>query len=161
MKTLLVPLDFSPASSRVVDVACNLATLMKARIEFLNVYQPSPALSGEYMMYAPEAHVAAEQYARKFADKELKQMVRRAEARGLAARGFFRLGFPVDEILAQAKKAAFIVIGSHGHTALYDMVVGGTTHRVLRGAQCPVVVVPITPGKKGRKARQGRATVRG
>lgn len=153
MKTLLVPLDFSPATDRVVDAACNLAALTKARIEFLNVYQPPQVMSGEYMMYAPEAHVAAAQYARKFADEHLKQAVRRAEARGLSARGFFRLGFPVEEILAQAKKAAFIVIGSHGHTALYDMVVGGTTHRVLRGAQCPVVVVPIVPGKKGRKAR--------
>lgn len=153
MKTLLVPLDFSPASSRVVDAACNLASLMKARIVFLNVYQPPQVMSGEYMMYAPEAHVAATQYARKFADTHLKQVVRRAEARGLSARGLFRLGFPVEEILAEAKKAALIVIGSHGHTAFYDLVVGGTTHRVLRGAKCPVVVVPIIPEKKKRKAR--------
>jgi nucleotide-binding universal stress UspA family protein len=33
-------------------------------------------------------------------------------------------------------------MGSHGHTALYDLIAGSTTTRVLKGAPCPVVVVP-------------------
>ena len=50
-------------------------------------------------------------------------------------------------ILAQAKieDADYIVMGSHGHTALYDLLVGSTTHGVLMRAGCPVV---ITPGPK-------------
>jgi nucleotide-binding universal stress UspA family protein len=37
-------------------------------------------------------------------------------------------------------------MGSHGHTAFYDLLVGSTTHGVLMRANCPVVIVP--PEKK-------------
>ena len=54
-------------------------------------------------------------------------------------------GHPVSSILAKAAatKAAYIVLGSHGHGAVYDLIVGSTTHGVLRRARCPVLVVPI------------------
>ena len=53
-------------------------------------------------------------------------------------------GAPVPLILEQAKALAadYIVMGSHGHTAFYDLLVGTTTHGVLKKAPCPVLVVP-------------------
>ena len=56
-------------------------------------------------------------------------------------------GPPIRLIVEQAKDlgAHYIVMGSHGHTALYDLLVGSTTHGVLMRAGCPVV---ITPGPK-------------
>jgi nucleotide-binding universal stress UspA family protein len=57
----------------------------------------------------------------------------------------------VRTILDQAARvsADYVVMGSHGHTALYDLLVGSTTHGVLLRAPCPVV---ITPGPKAAKA---------
>jgi nucleotide-binding universal stress UspA family protein len=46
------------------------------------------------------------------------------------------------------------VMGSHGHTALYDLLVGSTTHGVLMRAQCPVVIVPSAKQKKPAKTKQ-------
>jgi nucleotide-binding universal stress UspA family protein len=43
---------------------------------------------------------------------------------------------------AQKRRAAYIVIGSHGHSAFYDLVVGSTASLVLKRAACPVLVVP-------------------
>ena len=59
-------------------------------------------------------------------------------------------GPPVRSILDHAKQvgADYLVMGSHGHTALYDLLVGSTTHGVLLRASCPVV---ITPGPKTAK----------
>ena len=59
-------------------------------------------------------------------------------------------GPPIRLIVEQAKElgASYIVMGSHGHTALYDLLVGSTTHGVLMRASCPVV---ITPGPKAAK----------
>jgi len=34
------------------------------------------------------------------------------------------------------------VLGSHGHTAFYDLLVGSTTHGILLRAKCPVLIVP-------------------
>ena len=47
-------------------------------------------------------------------------------------------------IVEQAKKFAadYIVMGSHGHTAFYDLVIGSTTQYVVQKAHCPVVIVP-------------------
>jgi nucleotide-binding universal stress UspA family protein len=60
-------------------------------------------------------------------------------------------GAPVLNILEQAAKrrAAYIVMGSHGHSALYDLLAGSTTTGVLRRSPCPVLVVP--PPKKKKK----------
>jgi nucleotide-binding universal stress UspA family protein len=53
-------------------------------------------------------------------------------------------GAPVARILDQAEQRAadYIVLGSHGHTAVYDLLVGSTAHGVLKKATCPVIIVP-------------------
>ena len=50
----------------------------------------------------------------------------------------------VEKILHEAgeQQADLIVIGSHGHGAFYDLLVGSVTHGVIKDARCPVVVVP-------------------
>jgi len=55
-----------------------------------------------------------------------------------------RTGAPAPLILEQAEKenADYIVMGSHGPTAFYDLLVGSTTHQVLRKSPCPVMIVP-------------------
>jgi nucleotide-binding universal stress UspA family protein len=64
-----------------------------------------------------------------------------------------RFGGPVAHILGEAAglKAAYVVIGSHGHNAFYDLLVGSTTHSVLLKAPCPVVVIHAAKKKAGRK----------
>jgi nucleotide-binding universal stress UspA family protein len=50
----------------------------------------------------------------------------------------------VDKVLDQAGEhhADLIVMGSHGHGALYEFLVGSVTSGVLKGAKCPVLVIP-------------------
>ena len=64
-------------------------------------------------------------------------------------------GSPPENVLRAANKvhADYIVLGSHGHGAMHDLLVGSTAHVVLKKSTCPVVLVPITneTGKKGRK----------
>lgn len=59
-------------------------------------------------------------------------------------------GAPIQHIVEQAKKYAadYIVMGSHGHTALYDLLVGSTTHGVLLRSTCPVVIIPPRRGER-------------
>ena len=40
-------------------------------------------------------------------------------------------------------------MGSHGHTALYDLLAGSTATGVIKRAPCPVVIMP--PVKKKKK----------
>jgi nucleotide-binding universal stress UspA family protein len=51
-----------------------------------------------------------------------------------------------QEILEQADQldASTIVIGSHGHSAAMERVIGGAAHRVLNQARRPVLMIPPT-----------------
>jgi nucleotide-binding universal stress UspA family protein len=48
---------------------------------------------------------------------------------------------------AERLRASYIVMGSHGHTAFFDLLVGSNTHGVLRRSSCPVLVVPPAKAK--------------
>jgi nucleotide-binding universal stress UspA family protein len=145
MKTILVPVDLSRATTRVCDAACALTKLIGARIVLFNVVQlPVMLLNDVYALDAgalAETAVAGE----KFAARKLRALGRRCEKRRVRVQTVQRTGEPVTEILARAaaEKAAYLVLGSHGHGAAYDLLVGSTTQGVLRGALCPVLVVPL------------------
>lgn len=63
-------------------------------------------------------------------------------------------GDPAEEILRYAGAHAIdlIVVGTHGRTGLSRLLLGNVADRVLRGARCPVVVVPGTAADAARTA---------
>lgn len=61
-----------------------------------------------------------------------------------------QIGHPVEEILFQVENKNFdmVVMGSHGYGVLADVMMGGTTRRVLRQCNIPVLVVRLPEGKE-------------
>jgi nucleotide-binding universal stress UspA family protein len=57
-------------------------------------------------------------------------------------------GNPVEEILHQAESGDFdlVVMGTHGHKALADVMMGSTARRILRRCKKPVLVVRLPEG---------------
>ncbi len=45
---------------------------------------------------------------------------------------------------AEAQAATHIVLGSHGHAMVFELLVGSFTQAVLRRSRLPVLVVPVT-----------------
>jgi nucleotide-binding universal stress UspA family protein len=152
MKTILVPIDFSPVTNVVLTAATTLARGCNGRITLVHVVQP-PSLVPEYggmLECVVPLMATAEKAAQRLLahwQKKLKGMHR------LAPKTIQLDGSPTSEILGQAEKlkADYIVMGSHGHTAFYDLLIGSTTSGVLRRANCPVVVVPsrAKPASRG------------
>ena len=151
MKTLLVSVDFSPATRAVVETAAGLAQASQAKLILHHSVMP-PIVTAEFGV-GVELMQETLDVLQKGARRQLAHLEDELTARGLNVQTVLSNGLAADNILEQAAKtkADAIVLGSHGHTALYDLIVGGTTHAVLRKAQCPVVVVP--PGVS-RQARQ-------
>ncbi len=147
MKTILVPVDFSRATTRVCDAAHSLARLAGARLILFHVVEPPPFLVNDY--YSFDTGIMAEVVAagEKAAQSKLKSLHRRYAGKHSVIVIRQEHGAPVRTILLTAKslKADFIVIGSHGHGAVFDLLAGSTTNGVLRKARCPVLVVPINP----------------
>eukprot|EP01035_Chromulina_nebulosa_P057760 gene57760-79146_t len=144
MKTILTPIDFSSVSDAVVTEAAALAKAVGGRVILLTIIQP-PVLVAEY---APLMNDLAELTAagEKNAERQLARIEARLNADNIATEAVQLVGAPIANIVDKAEdfKADYIVMGSHGHTALYDLLVGSTTHGVLQRAKCPVVIVPST-----------------
>lgn len=141
MKTILTPIDFSPISAAVVEQAATLAQVLGARVILLTVVEP-PVIATEYaaLMNISELIAAGE----KNAERQLEALATELGRRGIPVKSIQVTGTAVAEIATQAAacEADYIVMGSHGHTAFYDLLVGSTTHGVLNRASCPVVIVP-------------------
>jgi nucleotide-binding universal stress UspA family protein len=147
MKTILAAVDSSSMREAVVAESIALARGGAGRVVLLTIVQP-PVLTSEYAPVVenfPELIAAGE----KAAATLLAGARKSVESGGVPVETVQAAGAPVTHILEQAEKhrADYIVMGSHGHTAFYDLLVGSTTHGVLMRAKCPVVIVP--PKKKG------------
>jgi nucleotide-binding universal stress UspA family protein len=142
MKTILVPIDFSDVSSRVVNTAHELARSFGARLVLLHVSEPEP----DFVGFEPGPVAVRATVARDFRKEhqKLEELSAQASAGGLDVLALQIQGPIVDKVLDEADKqgADLIVLGSHGHGALFEFLVGSVTSGVLRAAKCPVLVVP-------------------
>jgi nucleotide-binding universal stress UspA family protein len=142
MKSILVPVDFSDATAGVVETARQLASAFAARIVLLHVIEPEPDLVGfETIPPAMHMNVPRDYEAERLQLDRLKQVVAQGGAEVTAVQ---QHGSTPTKILEEAtvQDAGWIVMGSHGHGALYELLVGSVTTGVLKGARCPLVVVP-------------------
>src|ERR1035441_2802784 len=136
MKTVLAPIDLSEAAAGVISQAGALAGDVAGRVLLLHVVPP-PAVINEY---APQAE--------------------RLEGTGVDAEIAVLHGAPVATILGEAARANadYIVMGSHGHGALYHFFVGGTAGGVIQKSPCPVVVVPSQKAQPHPSASRPKPT---
>jgi nucleotide-binding universal stress UspA family protein len=158
MKTILTPIDFSDVTDAVVKEAASLAQALNGRVVLLTVVQP-PVVMTEYaalMENIAELTAAGERNA----SLQLEKIEKQLAAAGIPTETCQTAGSPITHIVREAadRKADYIVMGSHGHTALYELLVGSTTHGVLLRARCPVVIVPAAEEERPAKVRKERAT---
>ena len=75
----------------------------------------------------------------------LEQLAAPLRTSGLEVACEASFGLPVDEIadMAAGQGVDYIVLGSHGHGALFHLFGGSVVTGVLKQSPCPVVVVPV------------------
>lgn len=151
MAHILVPVDFSDASGKLLSVAEETARARGDSLHLLHVIEPV----AETVALEVDPAMAQLQFAQDFdAEKRIEserlaKLSAEIAARGVACRSEVRFGLPADEILSAAKEsgAMLVVMGSHGHGALYHLFTGSVVTGVLRRVECPVLVVPLRSEK--------------
>jgi nucleotide-binding universal stress UspA family protein len=146
MKSILVPVDFSDVTLKVVKAAIQLAKPFQSRITLMYVTEITPQILG--IGPAPEAvpMPTIEESAESGVTEKLARLEELVTAVGLDSNSVELQGAPVESILSQAEKSRvdLIVLGSHSRGPLYHLFVGGVTEGVLKRARCPVLVVPLS-----------------
>jgi nucleotide-binding universal stress UspA family protein len=142
VKKILVPTDFSDASSEALATAIAFARAFSARIEIIHVFvEPTYVLPPPVEM-ATFPFDLSEILTKVQASLDLERdRVAKAEI-PVAAQTIS--GRAAPEIVAHAKKigADLIVMGTHGRSGFQHALLGSVAERVVHHSPCPVLVVP-------------------
>jgi nucleotide-binding universal stress UspA family protein len=118
---ILVATDFSDTADAALDVAIRYARSFRARLHLVHIFAAS--------------------------DLGVTQLLADAAARAepdvpvsVGGAG----GDPAEEVLRYASRQPIdlIVVGTHGRSGVSRLILGSVAERVIRGARCPVLVVP-------------------
>jgi len=147
MATILVPLDTSKIAPQVLSEAGALALQLHAGVILFHVIEPVATYVpvGAAMDLIATAPPDLDHETTDAAKNHLEHLAAALRARGLDVACEAAFGIPVDEILDQAKTrdVDYIILGSHGHGALFHLFGGSVVTGVLKHSSCPVVVVPV------------------
>ena len=143
MNRILVPIDFSNASETVIKQAIKFAKLSDGKVMLIHVASPEPDFVGDDV--GPQ--VIRDQKAEKYKKEHqwLQDLAKEFEKEDITVTPLLVQGSTVEEILKERKKftAGIIIMGSHGHGAMYNLLVGSVVEGVMRNSDVPVMVVPI------------------
>ena len=132
-KTILFPTDFSHTGDAAMELATMLARDSGAKMLIVHVEEPPMAYGGGELYYGiPEP-----------ATDDLKKMLVDVKPTDSNISYEHRLitGEPASAIvkLAEEEGVDMIVLGTHGRTGLFRLLMGSVAEAVVRRAKCPVL----------------------
>jgi nucleotide-binding universal stress UspA family protein len=165
---ILVAIDFSDSLDSILSETRKWADLTHPKLWLIHVTESQP----DFMGYSPDvgcvsdpmavdvfvgsnqAHQdARDTAARRLREKryQLQEIAETLQANGRTVTPLLLEGPVVKTILEEATKheASMIIVGSHGHGAVHQLLLGSVSEGVLRKSPVPVLVIP-THGTKRR-----------
>ncbi len=132
--TLVVPLDGSPLSEKVISLTESLAQAAQAEINYVRIMQR--AFSDPNDPVVRELKADCERY--------LGEFVSGSESAKVKARYTIMSGIPAAEIMkvADEDNNAIVVMSTHGRSGFRRAVLGSVCDTVVRSARTPVLVLP-------------------
>ena len=130
-------IDGSGAGQRALEWAMDEAIRRNGKLRVVTAW----AWDGADAIGVASSPAAAQSHAKQVQDVAVAQVlagtddppeVEQVLVRGVASEG----------LCASALDAELMVLGSHGHGAVHDTLLGSTSQRAIHRATCPVVIVP-------------------
>ena len=153
---ILIPVDGSKYSKAAADFVASRTTLIgkKTEVELLNVQAPIPARAAQAI-----GKETVKSYHETESARTLKPTIATLTKAGLAPRTGYVLGHPAEEIAKRAERSDIdlIVMGSHGHGALAQLMFGSVTNGVLAHTKKPMLLVRDRAAPKSDSLRVGIA----
>lgn len=146
-RTVLIPVDFSPASLQAIRHAQAVAP--DADLTLLHVFEVP--FEG-HMRYASVDEDIINHYrigAKQEANRKIEALAEEAELKRYTFSVIVAHGDPTLRIIEHEKwqAADLIVMGKHGESVLEDLLIGSVTKYVLAESQCDVLI-SVVPGEQ-------------
>ena len=150
-KRILCAVDLLPSSLEGLRYALSLAKESDATVDIVHVVEDATA----DLLFSPHLYAVPEYQRYRVADalREIQQHVPNEAREACSVREEVLTGDAVSTLLgvAEETRAELIVVGAGDRYHLRSLWLGSTTHRIVRAAHCPVLVVP-TPAAVWRAA---------
>ena len=149
---LVVAIDFSELTGQIIAEAEKLAKALNAKVFLLHVMpSPSPIIDvppDVEALLPPEEVFKKESLPAPFDIPESSKLIsiaKQLQESGIDTAVIAVQNDEVSAIINESKKigADYIMLGSHGHGALFHLIVGSVSEGVVRRATCPVIIVPL------------------
>lgn len=145
---IVVGVDGSAMSKEALRWAAGQAGLIGADVRVVTAWE-LPVTYG----YAPDySGVGFQDRAQKTLDDAINEVF--GPNPRLTVDAWVEEGHPAQVLLAAARGADLLVVGSRGHGAFAGMLLGSTAQHCVRHAPCPVLVVPSRPSGSKRRSPQ-------
>ena len=135
--------DFSESSTRVLDAALERLDSGGDELFLVHVAAPDP----EFVGYRPGPQAARDAHATdlKSEREALEALAEKARERWFTTTPRLIEGPTTETLIAEAQSqgADLIVVGSHGHSMMHDLLLGSVSEGLLRRAPIPLLVVPV------------------
>jgi nucleotide-binding universal stress UspA family protein len=141
MPGIVVGVDGAGHSRAALEWAMREAAVRHAPLTVVTVHQaPVEYLGGAVDQM--QGHDLAERYRRVAQDAVNRVFARAGEDRPESVTVQSVNGLPTDALLAAARDADMLVVGSRGAGGFPRSLMGSVSSQVTRHANCPVVVIP-------------------
>jgi len=141
LKKILVPIDFSGHSKNALLYAVPFAERFHTSLDLLYVVEP--AIYPADFSFGQIGFPNIEEELKKRGEIELKRLMENVVHKNITGRYALRTGKPFYEIIqyAEEEQIDLIIIATHGHSGMEQVLFGSTAEKVVRKAPCPVLVV--------------------
>jgi nucleotide-binding universal stress UspA family protein len=155
---IVVGVDGSPGGDAALRWAVGEARLRRTTVHAVHAFEVSSPALGAMPVGAPGAALAGfsteqQEQQRQLAADTARAVVTKALERTKAAESGVEVdarvveGEPGRALADLACDAELLVVGSHGHGAVHELLLGSVSHACTRHARCPVVVMPPVEGR--------------
>lgn len=152
---ILLPIDFSPSSQAALEMAADLAKHFHAVLYLVNVIPMFP--SATFPDLIPETKFLED--ARSLAERHLAKCHADLTAKGVNSTSSVEIGNDVVGNIMEVVKREhidMIVISTHGISGWHPLVFGSIAEKVVKLAQCPLLLLRSAAPESGVKAAPAR-----
>ena len=155
-KKILVPIDFSPSSISALATAAELAQQFHSELYLLHVIPMLPIVTGiEFPTpFYPRQEFLAD--AEKESAKRLADLIGNLSGQGIQASSKVEIGNDVVGnvlMVVDREHADMLVISTHGISGWRPLVFGSIAEKVIKLAECPVLLLRSAKTVDSSKAK--------
>ena len=135
VKKILVPVDFSENSKKILEAAGYFSEMCKAQLNVVFVVQSFDDYSGFFVPHMPVAKFEEEMV--QAAEQKMEAFLE--DSKGVEAKVL--IGDVAEEIIRYAEESNMdmIIMGTHGYKGLEKVMFGSVAAKVVRSSPCAVM----------------------